>query len=194
MSDDFQLESEPCVKFNARSGQVSKRKAVRGVVDLYTDGACCPNPGQGGWAFVLVGGSKRTEASGACLMQTTNNRMELTAAIEGLKRLKWPCVVRLFTDSAYLGEGLEWLRKWKDSGWRTGKRKTPVRNRDLWEKLDGYKQMHNITYHHVKAHSGHHYNELCDKLAEEAAANAMMTVNFQPPPNKKRRPKRKRQS
>ena len=136
-------------------------------VQIYTDGACRGNPGPGGWAALLVAGEQRKEVSGA-ESATTNNRMELTAAIEGLGALKRRCKVLLYTDSKYVLQGLtEWLPQWKVRGWRTASRE-PVKNQDLWEKLDAAAQAQDIEWHWVKGHSGHDGNEYVDALANRA--------------------------
>jgi len=136
-------------------------------VEIYTDGACRGNPGPGGWAALLIAGGKRKEVSGA-EAQTTNNRMELTAAIEGLAALKRRSAVRLFTDSKYVLQGITlWLPAWKARGWRTAGR-AKVKNQDLWEKLEGVAQMQDIDWHWVKGHAGSAGNEHVDRLANLA--------------------------
>jgi ribonuclease HI len=136
-------------------------------VEIFTDGACRGNPGPGGWAALLVAGDTRKEVSGA-EADTTNNRMELAAAIGGLKALKRRCAVTLYTDSKYVLQGItEWLPHWKAHGWRTAARK-PVKNQDLWEALDAAAAAQDIQWHWVKGHSGHEGNEFVDKLANEA--------------------------
>lgn len=134
-------------------------------VQIYTDGACFCNPGKGGWGAVLLFGGKEKELSGFD-PQTTNNRMELTAAIEGLKALKFPCEVELYSDSAYLVNAFksDWLTGWKLNGWRTSNKKE-VLNRDLWEQLDDLTQIHKVTWIKVKGHADNEYNNRCDKLA-----------------------------
>lgn len=137
-------------------------------VVLYTDGYCEPNPGQGGWAASLVFGPARKELSGA-EPDTTNNRMELTAAIKGLSALKEPCAVTLFTDSQYLRQGVtEWMPKWKTQGWRTNGKK-PVKNQDLWEELDRLTNLHQVEWNWVKGHAGDPLNERCDYLTDDTA-------------------------
>ena len=137
-------------------------------VTLYTDGFCEPNPGHGGWAAILLYGHTRKELSGA-ESATTNNRMELTAAIKGLEALKEPCNVSLYTDSQYLRQGItEWLPGWKQHGWRTSSKK-PVKNQDLWQELDRLTNKHNVTWHWVKGHAGDPLNERCDFLASQAS-------------------------
>jgi ribonuclease HI len=143
-------------------------------VQIYTDGACRGNPGPGGWAALLVAGEQRKEVSGA-LAATTNNRMELTAAIEGLSALKRRCQVLLYTDSKYVLQGVtEWLPQWKARGWRTAARE-PVKNQDLWEKLDAAAQAQDIEWHWVKGHSGHEGNEYVDALANRAIDRLLAT-------------------
>lgn len=136
-------------------------------VEIYTDGACRGNPGPGGWAALLVAGTERRELSGAESM-TTNNRMELMAAISGLNALKRRCAVKLYTDSKYVMQGLTvWLPQWKARGWRTAAR-TPVKNQDLWQQLDAAAAAQDIEWHWVKGHSGHEGNEYVDALANRA--------------------------
>lgn len=133
-------------------------------VTLYTDGACSGNPGAGGWACVLVYGDKEKELSGGEAV-TTNNRMELTAVIEGLKALKQKCAVHLYTDSKYVLEGAtKWLAGWQEKGWRKADKK-PVLNVDLWQILADLLNAHEITWHWVKGHAGDVYNERVDALA-----------------------------
>jgi ribonuclease HI len=136
-------------------------------VEIYTDGACRGNPGPGGWAALLVAGEQRKELSGG-EAETTNNRMELMAAIEGLSALKRRCAVKLYTDSKYVLLGAtEWLAGWKTRGWRTAARE-PVKNQDLWQRLDAELARQDIEWHWVKGHSGHEGNEHVDRLANEA--------------------------
>jgi ribonuclease HI len=136
-------------------------------VIIYTDGACRGNPGPGGWGVLLIAGDKRRELSGAD-GQTTNNRMELMAAIEALKALKRPVKATLFTDSKYVCTGIEeWLPNWKARGWRTADKK-PVKNQDLWEALDAVRTSHEVTWRWVKGHAGNEGNERVDQLANEA--------------------------
>jgi ribonuclease HI len=136
-------------------------------VEIFTDGACRGNPGPGGWAALLIAGKTRKEISGA-EPDTTNNRMELTAAIGGLNALKRRCAVKLYTDSKYVLQGItEWLPNWKARGWRTAERK-PVKNQDLWEELDAAAAAQDIEWHWVKGHSGHEGNEYVDQLANLA--------------------------
>jgi ribonuclease HI len=134
---------------------------------MYTDGACRGNPGPGGWAALLIAGKERKELSGS-EAATTNNRMELMAAIAGLEALKRRCAVRLYTDSKYVLQGAtEWLTQWKARGWRTAGRQ-PVKNQDLWERLDAAAAAQDIDWHWVKGHSGHEGNEFVDQLANRA--------------------------
>ena len=136
-------------------------------VTLYTDGACSGNPGPGGWACVLIYGRHEKELFGGAA-ETTNNRMEMTAALEGLKVLKQPCMVEFYTDSNYLKDGVtQWLAGWKKRGWKTATKK-PVKNQDIWEQLDQVIQTHQIEWHWVKGQAGDEYNERCDELAREA--------------------------
>ncbi|NLO79362.1 MAG: ribonuclease HI [Xanthomonadaceae bacterium] len=136
-------------------------------VEIYSDGACRGNPGPGGWGVLLRYRGKEKTLSGA-EPHTTNNRMELMAAIRGLEALKRPCKVRLTTDSQYLRQGItEWLPVWKRRGWRTADRK-PVKNIDLWQRLEAAASRHEVEWHWVKGHSGHPENELVDRLANEA--------------------------
>ena len=137
------------------------------TVAIYTDGACRGNPGPGGWGAVLLYGNHRREISGASA-DTTNNRMELTAAIRALEALNRPSAVDLYTDSTYLKDGItRWLPNWKARGWRTAA-KTPVKNRDLWEALDALVGRHDVTWHWVRGHAGNAENERADTLARAA--------------------------
>lgn len=139
-------------------------------VQLYTDGACSGNPGPGGWAYILkhpASGSVREESGGEA--DTTNNRMELCAVIEGLLALKKPTFIDLYSDSQYVLNGLnEWMANWKRRGWKTADKK-PVKNRDLWERLDELRATHEIRFHWIKGHNDHPENERCDELAVQAA-------------------------
>ena len=133
-------------------------------VTIHSDGACVGNPGPGGWSAVLEYGGVKKEISGAEIA-TTNNRMELLAAVEALARLKEPCAVEFITDSQYLRKGItEWVRLWKAKGWLTIKRE-PVKNADLWRRLDAESARHRIVWKWVKGHAGHAGNERCDALA-----------------------------
>jgi ribonuclease HI len=137
------------------------------LVEIFADGACSGNPGPGGWGAILRNGSHEKELSGFAVA-TTNNRMELTAAIEGLAALKRPCRVRLTTDSEYLKKGMsEWLAGWLRRGWKNSQ-KQPVANRDLWERLLELSSIHQVEWHWVRGHAGHAENERCDALARAA--------------------------
>jgi ribonuclease HI len=135
------------------------------IVELFTDGACSGNPGPGGWAAILrTAGGRERELSGG-VPDTTNNRMELMAAIAGLEALKRPCGVVLHTDSKYVMDGAtKWIQGWKKNGWRTADRK-PVKNVDLWQRLDAARAPHRVDWKWVKGHSGHAENERADRLA-----------------------------
>jgi ribonuclease HI len=135
-------------------------------IEIYTDGACRGNPGPGGWGVLLRAGDKERELCGG-ERHTTNNRMELTAAIEALSALSRPCEVALYTDSEYVRRGIsEWLAGWKRSGWRTAARK-PVKNEDLWRRLDAIAATHRVEWHWVRGHAGHPENERADALANQ---------------------------
>ncbi len=140
-------------------------------VTLITDGACIGNPGPGGWACILRSENRTKELFGAA-PQTTNNRMELTAVIEGLRTLKELCRVTVITDSEYVKNGItQWIHRWKRKGWMTTA-KTPVLNQDLWMALDEQAGRHAVEWQWVKGHAGHADNERCDDLAENAAREA----------------------
>ena len=137
-------------------------------VQLFTDGACSGNPGPGGWAFLLrhLATGKEIERSGGD-PSTTNNRMELTAVIRGLRQLKRPCLVELYSDSQYVVNGLmSWMEKWKFRGWRRGK--SPVKNLELWKELDALSQKHDLRANWVRGHHNHPENDRVDRLAVEA--------------------------
>jgi ribonuclease HI len=137
------------------------------VVEIYTDGACRGNPGPGGWGAVLTSGEHVKELSGAEAL-TTNNRMELTAVIRALEALKKTSEALIYTDSEYVRKGItEWVKNWKARGWKTADKK-PVKNQDLWERLDALAAGHKIEWRWVKGHSGVPGNERCDRLANEA--------------------------
>ncbi|WP_417222734.1 ribonuclease HI [Amphritea sp.] len=141
-------------------------------VNIYTDGACKGNPGPGGWGAVLQYGEHAKELCGGELT-TTNNRMELMAAIEALTMLKEPCEITLTTDSQYVRKGItEWLAGWKRNGWKTAAKK-PVKNADLWQRLDEQNARHQIAWKWVKGHSGHPGNELADQLANRGVELAL---------------------
>ena len=135
-------------------------------VVIYTDGACSGNPGPGGWGAILISGEHERELKGG-ERQTTNNRMELMAAIQALEALKRACRVELHTDSQYLRTGItEWLAGWKARGWRTAA-KAPVKNEDLWRRLDEARLRHEVDWRWVKGHAGHELNERADALARQ---------------------------
>ena len=137
------------------------------MIEIYTDGACRGNPGPGGWAALLLSGAHEREISGAEPL-TTNNRMELTAVIRALEALKRPVEARVYTDSEYVRRGItEWLAAWKARGWRTAARK-PVKNQDLWQRLDELSARHRIDWHWVPGHAGVPGNERVDRLANLA--------------------------
>lgn len=140
--------------------------ANRRPVEIYTDGACSGNPGPGGWGVLLIYGENEKELSGG-EAATTNNRMELKAAIEALNALTRPMAVRLHTDSVYLRDGItQWIHSWKARNWRTAAKK-PVKNEDLWRALDDAAARHRIEWIWVKGHSGHDGNERADELARQ---------------------------
>ena len=134
-------------------------------VTLYTDGACSGNPGKGGWGCVLLYGDAEKQMSGVA-EETTNNQMELTAVIEGLKALKEPCEVLVYSDSAYVVNAFNqnWIDGWISNNWRNSK-KDPVANRELWEELIALTKTHKVIFNKVKGHAGDKYNEICDALA-----------------------------
>jgi ribonuclease HI len=137
------------------------------VVEIFTDGACSGNPGPGGWGAILRSGSHERELKGG-EAATTNNRMELMAAIAALEALKRPSIVRLHTDSNYLKDGVtKWLPRWKRNGWKTADRK-PVKNVDLWQRLEAAMAPHKVEWIWVRGHAGHPENERADRLAVEA--------------------------
>jgi ribonuclease HI len=137
------------------------------VVQIFTDGACSGNPGPGGWGAILRWRGQEKELSGA-EPETTNNRMELFAAIAGLEALKRPARVRLHTDSKYLQDGItKWIHAWKAKGWKTADKK-PVKNVDLWQRLEAAKAPHDVSWHWVRGHSGHVENERADEIARLA--------------------------
>ena len=144
-------------------------EAAPGRVAVFTDGACSGNPGPGGWGAILrYGGTDRELRGGEAL--TTNNRMERTAAIEALEALKRPMAVDLHSDSQYLRDGItKWIHGWKRNGWRTADRK-PVKNAELWQRLDAARGVHAVTFHWVRGHAGHAENERADALARAGMA------------------------
>ena len=143
--------------------------AKRGLVEIFTDGACRGNPGPGGWGAVLRYGTHEKDLSGG-EAETTNNRMELMAAIRALEALKRPMRVRLTTDSQYLKQGITaWLPSWKARGWRTADRK-PVKNQDLWQRLETALSPHHVEWRWVRGHAGHPENERADALARQGIA------------------------
>ena len=138
-------------------------------VVIHTDGACSGNPGPGGWGALLRSGAHERELCGG-EAQTTNNRMELTAAIEALNALKRPCKVELHTDSTYVHDGItKWMFNWKRNDWKTSDKK-PVKNAELWQALDAARNRHDVTWHWVKGHAGHDDNERADELARKGMA------------------------
>ena len=136
-------------------------------ITLITDGSCLGNPGPGGWAAILRHGESKRELSGSA-PETTNNRMEMTAVLEGLMTLQEPCRITIEIDSEYVKKGIsQWVAKWKLNGWRTAAKK-PVKNQDLWETLDELVGQHEVRWHWVKGHSGHVENERVDQAANDA--------------------------
>ena len=160
MSSDPTQDSQP---------SVATPRASSKEVTIYTDGACSGNPGPGGWGALLISGSHRKEMMGG-EEHTTNNRMELLAAIEALEALKFSCQVNLYTDSSYVQQGIKsWITGWKRKGWRTAAGK-PVKNKDLWMRLDRARSTHHVTWRWVKGHSGDPGNEHADELARRGMA------------------------
>lgn len=138
-------------------------------ITIYTDGACSKNPGPGGWGAILTFAGTAKEICGG-QAETTNNRMELMAAIEGLNALKEPCEVALYTDSVYVKDGItKWIHGWKKRGWKTSDGKE-VKNEDLWRQLDEARSRHKVELHWVKGHAGHPQNERADELARQGMA------------------------
>lgn len=134
------------------------------MVDLFTDGACSGNPGPGGWGVLMQWRGEEKELNGG-ERETTNNRMEMMAAIRGLEALKRPAAVRVHTDSSYLRDGItKWIREWKKNGWKTAAKK-PVKNMDLWQRLETAIERHQVEWHWIKGHAGHPENERADALA-----------------------------
>lgn len=144
-------------------------------VTIFTDGACKGNPGPGGWGAILISGGHRKDLWGG-EAGTTNNRMELMAAIQALEALKKPCAVELHTDSTYVLKGItEWMAGWKARGWKTGDKK-PVKNEDLWKRLDQARLRHDVTWRWVKGHAGHELNEHADALANRGVDEILGTA------------------
>lgn len=150
-------------------------------VEIFTDGSCLGNPGPGGYGVILRYKGREKELNQG-YQNTTNNRMELLAAIVGLETLKEPCSVTLYTDSQYVKQGIEsWLANWKKRNWKTSNRED-VKNKDLWQRLDAINQQHKVTWRWVKGHAGHAENERCDELARSAASgtNLIPDSGFNP--------------
>ncbi|MGB1068741.1 MAG: ribonuclease HI [Henriciella sp.] len=146
----------------------------KNLIEIWTDGACSGNPGPGGWGALLVTEGHRKELYGAA-SDTTNNRMELMAAIEALNALKKPSQVKLYTDSTYVKDGLtKWINSWKRNGWKTAAKK-PVKNKDLWQALENATARHDISWVWVKGHAGEEGNEIADGLARKGAMEAAQT-------------------
>jgi len=140
------------------------------IVEIFTDGACSGNPGPGGYGAILKYDKEIKEISG-CEIETTNNRMEITAVIEALRQIKRPCNIKIVTDSNYVVKGMsEWMPGWIKRNWQTAQKK-PVLNRDLWEELSKLTQLHKIEWEWVRGHHGHPENERCDQLARDAMKN-----------------------
>jgi len=146
-------------------------------VILYTDGGCIRNPGPGGYGTVLVYGSSRKELSGG-FRKTTNNRMEIYAAIKGLEAIKEPCRVTVYSDSQYLVNAMQrgWARRWEANGWKRSKREKAI-NPDLWEKLLRLSEIHKVQFEWIRGHAGHEENECCDRLAGEAARGSDLAID-----------------
>nr|WP_026294387.1 ribonuclease HI [Salinimonas chungwhensis] len=143
-------------------------------IEIYTDGSCLGNPGPGGYGAVMIYNTHRKELSEG-FYQTTNNRMELLAPIAALNALSEPCQIDITTDSQYVKNGInQWIHNWRKNGWRTAAKK-PVKNADLWRRLDDAVKKHDIKWHWVKGHSGHVENERCDELARNAANQPSQT-------------------
>ena len=144
--------------------------SARPLVTIFTDGACSGNPGPGGWGAILKFGEIEKELKGG-ESPTTNNRMELLAAIAALEALTKPCTVELYTDSQYLRQGItSWIHNWKRNGWKTADKK-PVKNVDLWQRLEAALHQHEVRWHWVKGHAGHPENERADQLARDGLAD-----------------------
>lgn len=141
-------------------------------VIIYTDGACSGNPGPGGWGSILMYNGTQKELSGFAA-NTTNNKMELQAVIEGLKALKSPCDVTVYTDSTYVRDGMQsWIHGWKKNGWKTANKK-PVKNAEFWQELDALRNQHTVEFIWVKGHADNEYNNRADELARNAIASAL---------------------
>ena len=140
-------------------------------VIIYTDGACSGNPGPGGWGAILMYKNIKKEISGVA-KETTNNIMELTAALEGLRLLKFPCEVELYSDSSYLVNGFTqgWIYNWQKNNWRTAS-KEPVKNKEIWQEIYSLTKVHNVKFIKVKGHSDNEFNNRCDELARQAIKN-----------------------
>jgi ribonuclease HI len=171
---------------------MSEAKPAHHVV-IYTDGGCAPNPGPGGWAAILRSGSHMKELKGGELV-STNNRMELMAAISGLEALRHPSQVDVHIDSQYVRDGImKYINNWKRNGWRTAS-KDPVKNQDLWQRLDAARGRHTVRWHWVRGHSGDFYNERADQLVHEARAElkqgadpALVSPHETPAPRKRKK-------
>lgn len=159
------------VRYNVKGGAIYMKPLKE--VTIYTDGACSGNPGPGGWAAILVYGRHRKELSGA-VTDTTNQRMELTAALEALKALKEPCRVKLYSDSAYLINAFRegWIERWQENGWRTAK-KEPVENQDLWQELVRVASQHQVEWVKITGHGDNEENNRCDALARAAISRLL---------------------
>ena len=137
------------------------------MIKIYTDGACSGNPGVGGWGAIIINKSEKTVNLSGGKNQTTNNQMELTASIKALEYFKTDQDIAIYTDSKYVKDGISsWINKWKINGWRTANKK-PVKNKELWIRLDKQMQKHNISWQWIKGHAGNQYNELADELARK---------------------------
>lgn len=149
---------------------------MKKTVTLYTDGACSGNPGLGGYGGILIYGEVKREYSGSEI-ETTNNRMEVLAVIEGLKRLKYPCIVEIYSDSAYMVNAFinGWIYAWKKSGWKKADGKA-VQNVDLWEELYALTKLHEVTFHKVAGHADNELNNRCDELARNAITQLRKTL------------------
>jgi ribonuclease HI len=170
-------------------------EAPKHHVTIYTDGGCAPNPGPGGWAAILQMGAHEKVLKGG-EPTSTNNRMELTAAISALEALRWPCVVDMHTDSQYVRDGItKYIRNWKRNGWRTAA-KEAVKNEDLWRRLDAAVDRHTVRWHWVRGHSGDTHNERADELVHEARAELKQGADpsLVPPREVKAVRKRKRRA